>query len=53
MYKKKQGTELYVSFDTFYVEGKKYIKKKFIFVNSQDVTEKIKKLVTMEGELAH
>ena len=47
MNKKKQSTELYVSFGTFSVEGQKYIKKKFIFVNSQDVIEKIKKLVTI------
>lgn len=53
MNKKKQSTELYVSLGTFCMEGQKYIKKKFIFVNSQDVIEKIKKLVTMEGQLAH
>lgn len=53
MNKKKQSTELYVLFGTFCVEGQKYIKNKFIFVNSQNVIEKIKKLVTMEGQLAH
>lgn len=53
MNKKKQGTELYVSSGTFCVEGQKYIKNKFSFINSQDVIEKIKKLVTTEGELVH
>ena len=53
MNKKKQSTERYVLFGTFCVEGQKYIKNKFIFVYSQNVIEKIKKLVTMEGQLAH